>query len=81
MLTDKHCMVEIVHEDNVEVVLPPAVELWAGQEFIIIKRGKSGTVDVESPDPIDGEYATVCLCSAYNKIHLISNGIDAYYTI
>lgn len=82
-LDSTHYLVEFSSTSAVSVTLP-AASSHSGREYVLVKTGASGTITISrsSPDTIDDAATTsISLTTQYDKVSLISNGVDRWYTV
>jgi hypothetical protein len=82
-LDSTHYLVEFSSTSAVAVTLP-AASSNSGREYVLIKTGASGTITISrsSSDTIDDAATTsISLTTQYDKVSLISNGVDRWYTV
>jgi hypothetical protein len=80
-LTDQ--VVQMSNTQNVNVFLPQA-STSSGQQLMIAKISNNNNIITITPfsgDTIDGLYSSVILTNVYEKISLISNGINLYFIV
>jgi hypothetical protein len=73
--------VEFSNTLAVSVSLPPASN--KGQTFLLISTGATGAVTINraGADVIDAGATSIVLSSQYDRVRLMSNGVDKWYSL
>jgi hypothetical protein len=84
-LDSTHCILEVSNTGTVTITLPECTTAHRGREYHIIKTGATGTVNIntfDTNDRIDGTVLTsIALTVQYDRVTLICNGVDRWYTM
>jgi hypothetical protein len=81
-LIDSDHVVKFSTTSNITVYLPVAA-IYSGREFIIIKTGTTGTLTISTTggNNIDGSVTTFNIKKQFNKISLVSDGVNSWYIL
>ncbi len=82
-LDSNYYLIELSDTGSVTVTLPQA-STESGREYVLIKTGATGaiTINRSGSDTIDdGSTTSISLTTQYDKVSLISNGSNRWYTL
>jgi hypothetical protein len=82
-LDETSCIVELSSTSDVTVTLPDPGATTAGLEYLLIKTGDGGKISISTPSGhIDDDViSTIELSNQFDRVSLVCNGTDRWYTV